>query len=57
MKMEHKDNKDRKRGQVMLEYVMSVLIFLAVIALAWGLLGAFNEYGARALYWIGSEYP
>jgi hypothetical protein len=37
--------------------VMSFLIFLAVIFLAWQLLSAFKSYGDRALYWIGSEYP
>ena len=57
MMIEQKNNKGRKRGQVMLEYVMSLLIFIMVGILAWQLLSAFNDYGDRALYWIGSEYP
>jgi hypothetical protein len=57
MMIEHENNKERKRGQVMLEYVMSVLIFLGVIILAGVLLNAFQDYGNRALFWIGSEYP
>lgn len=41
----------------MLEYVMSVIIFMGVVLLGAVLYNAFHSYGERALYWIGSEYP
>ncbi|WP_372806212.1 hypothetical protein [Pontiella sp.] len=55
MKQDRKANS--KSGQVMLEYVMAVAIFMGVVLMAMLLYDAFQAYGNRALYLIGSEYP
>lgn len=55
MKMNEKSR--RKSGQVMLEYIAAVLVFMGVILMAFLLYEAFQEYGDRALDLIGSEYP
>ncbi len=47
----------RKGGQVMLEYIMAVAIFMGAILLGAVLYDAFQSYGDRALNLIGSEYP
>jgi uncharacterized protein (UPF0333 family) len=56
-KKRHKGSKKSKRGQVMLEYVLSVVVFLGAVFLATVLYDAFQSYGNRAMYLIGSEYP
>ena len=48
---------DRKSGQVMLEYIAAVLVFMGVVLMAFLLYEAFQEYGDRALDLISSEYP
>ena len=55
--MKTKNKKQRKSGQVMLEYVAAVVIFMGVVLLATVLYDAFQSYGDRALNLIGSEYP
>ena len=49
MKMEHKKHTDRKRGQVMLEYVVAFGIFLALVGMSAMVLYAFKVYGGRVL--------
>lgn len=49
MKKEPDRSKDRKRGQVMLEYVVALGIFLSLVVLSALLLFAFREYGGRVL--------
>lgn len=53
----HKNKCDRKRGQVMLEYLLSVIVFMGAILLGMILYDAFQDYGDRSLDLIGSEYP
>jgi hypothetical protein len=47
MKTMQKNN--RKSGQVMLEYVMAIGIFLSLVGLSALLLYAFKSFGARVL--------
>lgn len=54
MKMEHKNNRDRKRGQVMLEYVVALGIFLALVGISALLLYSFKVYGGRVLSLMSS---
>ena len=54
MQLEHKDKKERKRGQVMLEYVVATGIFLALVGLSALLLYAFKVYGGRVLSLMSS---
>jgi hypothetical protein len=44
-----KNNTDRKRGQVMLEYIVALGVFVAMIGLCALLLYAFKSYGGRVL--------
>lgn len=55
MKPKHKKNKDRKRGQVMLEYVIVLGIFLAFVGLTAMLLYAFKSFGGRVLSLMASS--
>jgi hypothetical protein len=43
------NNTERKRGQVMLEYVVALGVFLAMIGLCAALVYAFRSYGGRVL--------
>ena len=54
MKMEHRNCKDRKRGQVMLEYVVVLGIFVALVGLSALLLYSFRVYGGRVLSLMSS---
>lgn len=44
-----KDNMDRKSGQVMLEYVVALGVFLAMVGICAGLIYVFRAYGNRVL--------
>ena len=44
-----KNNTERKCGQVMLEYVVGVAVFLAMVVVMASLLWAFKSYGGRIL--------
>ncbi len=45
----------RKRGQVMLEYVVTLGIFLALLGVCALLLSAFKTYGGRVLSLMASS--
>ena len=49
MKDEGHSRNSRKRGQVMLEYVVALGVFVAMIGLCALLLSAFKAYGGRVL--------
>ena len=49
MMSEQDRKRERKRGQVMLEYVVAFGIFLSLVVLSALLLFAFREYGGRVL--------
>lgn len=46
---EQENHRERKHGQVMLEYVVAIGIFLSLVVLSALLLFAFREYGGRVL--------
>ena len=41
--------RDRKRGQVMLEYVIALGIFISLVSICAALIYVFREYGNRVL--------
>lgn len=47
--LNHKNNKAWKRGQVMLEYVVALGVFLAMVGVCAALVYAFRAYGSRVL--------
>ena len=47
-------SRERKRGQVMLEYVVALGVFLSLVVLSALLLFAFREYGGRVLSLMSS---
>jgi hypothetical protein len=49
MKQVKTNNKNRKNGQVMVEYVVALGVFLAMIGLCAALIYAFRSYGDRVL--------
>ncbi|MCF7849215.1 MAG: hypothetical protein K9M45_10210 [Kiritimatiellales bacterium] len=51
---ESKKNKKSKRGQVMLEYVVALGVFMAMVVLCAMLLYAFKSYGGRVLSLMAS---
>lgn len=53
MKRTYIDRKKRKRGQVMLEYVVALGVFLALVGICAVLLHVFRAYGNRVLDLIG----
>jgi len=50
-------NSKAKRGQAMLEYVVTAGAILAVVVILSLFLYTFKEYGGRILDLIASEYP
>ena len=54
MKMNRKNWKDRRRGQVMLEYVVVLGIFVMLIGMSALLLYVFKVYGGRVLSLMSS---
>jgi len=54
MKRKPKNSKERKRGQVMLEYVVATGIFLVLVGMSALLLYAFKLYGGRVLSLMSS---
>lgn len=54
MNAESKKNKKSKRGQVMLEYVVALGVFMAMVVLCAMLLYAFKSYGGRVLSLMAS---
>ena len=48
------DTKKRKRGQVMLEYVVAIGIFLSLVGLSAMLLYAFKSFGGRVISLMAS---
>ena len=49
MKQVKTSDKNRKSGQVMVEYVVALGVFLAMIGLCAALIYAFRSYGGRVL--------
>ncbi len=54
MKKKHQISKERKRGQVMLEYVVALGIFLVLVGMSALLLYVFKMYGGRVLSLMSS---
>ena len=54
MKAMQKNNTDRKRGQVMLEYVIATGVFLVLVGLSATLLYAFKSFGGRVISLMAS---
>ena len=46
-----------KRGQVMIEYVITAGMLIAAVTIFAVFLYTFKEYGARVLDMVASEYP
>ena len=44
-----KSGRDRKRGQVMLEYVIALGVFISLVSLCAALIYVFRAYGNRVL--------
>jgi len=54
MNVELKKDRESRRGQVMLEYVVALGIFVAMVAVTAVLLYAFKWYGGRVLSLMAS---
>ena len=54
MKRKHHNSRERKRGQVMLEYVVATGIFLVLVGMSALLLYVFKLYGGRVLSLMSS---
>jgi len=50
-----KHDAERKRGQVMLEYVVTLAVFVVLFGMCAFLLHAFRSYGGRVLSLIASN--
>ena len=57
MKRSPRSGASRRAGQAMVEYVLALLVVLAIAAAAGWLVSALRSNGERTLDLVSSEYP